>query len=494
MRRYADGMQQVRHEIHRPRHAGKRLGIALAAAALIGWAPGFARAQAPVSNLAPAAATPDSAAPADETAEAPPSRRPAPVPPAPLDSPPWPWTDFPFGGTPLLGGATPNSSGGDLMKALDRTPTGDFLKENHVEIWGWVDGGFNLSTSRGANGNAPAGYDFNPNTAQLNQAVLYIERVPDTVQQDHVDWGFRVVGLYGTDYREVTMEGLFSNQLTKNNALYGYTLPNFYAELYIPWIGQGSDIRVGRYTTLGDIEADLDYQSIFDSHSLYYTYDPFTQFGVVWSTRLTQNWMVQVGVNAGNDVAPWEKDARPTVTACAQWNSGSSRDTVYLCDNGSNDAKYGFNNVNLYQLMWYHKFTHRLWMATEEYYEYERDVPSAAIPSPTPALIPGANPALCRTGARCWAGAYAASFYVMYKVTAKDYVGIRNEAFDDARGQRTGFTTWYSEDTLGWVHWLSNSIEVRPEIRYDHSYGAAAYDNGRRRSQTVFASDILIKF
>jgi hypothetical protein len=42
------------------------------------------------------------------------------------------------------------------------------------------------------------------------------------------------------------MEGIFSNQLTKNNALYGYTRANFYFDLYIPWIGQGSNIRVLR--------------------------------------------------------------------------------------------------------------------------------------------------------------------------------------------------------------------------------------------------------
>ena len=174
------------------------------------------------------------------------------------------------------------------------------------------------------------------------------------------------------------MEGIFSNQLTKANALYGYTPANFYFDVYIPWIGQGSDIRVGRYTTLGDIEADLDYQNVFNSHSLYYTYDPFTQFGVVWSTRLTKNWMVQVGLNAGSDVAPWESDAKPTVTACVQWTSDSSWDTAYLCANGTNNANYGFNNVNLYQFMYYHKITDRLWVATEDYYEYENSVPTAS--------------------------------------------------------------------------------------------------------------------
>ncbi len=141
-------------------------------------------------------------------------------------------------------------------------------------------------------------------------------------------------------------------------------------------------------------------------------------------------------------------------------------------------------------------------MATEEYYEYQKETPTATIPGPSralpavpnPALIPGANPALCRTGTQYWAGAYAASLYVMYRLTAKDYVGMRSEAFDDVRGQRTGFATWYSENTVAWVHWLSNSIEIRPEIRYDHSYSAPAYDDGARRSQFTFASDLLVKF
>ena len=139
-------------------------------------------------------------------------------------------------------------------------------------------------------------------------------------------------------------------------------------------------------------------------------------------------------------------------------------------------------------------------MATEDYYEYQNNVPTVstilgANPALIPALIPGANPAICPPPqTTCTAGAYAASLYVMYKLTDKDYVGIRTEAYDDVLGQRTGFATWYTETTLGWVHWLTPSIEVRPEIRYDHSYEAAAYDNGTKKDQFVFATDVLIKF
>jgi hypothetical protein len=153
--------------------------------------------------------------------------------------------------------------------------------------------------------------------------------------------------------------------------------------------------------------------------------------------------------------------------------------------------------------MYYHKITDRLWVATEDYYEYEKNVPTvstlletnpALIPA-IPAQIPGANPAFCPPPqTSCTAGAYAVSLYVMYQLTDKDYIGVRTEGFDDVLGQRTGFATWYTETTFGWVHWLTPSIEVRPEIRYDHSYSMAAYDNGTKKDQFVFATDVLIKF
>jgi len=40
-----------------------------------------------------------------------------------------------------------------------------------------------------------------PNIVSLDQAVIYVERIPDTVQMDHIDWGFRISGLYGENYR-----------------------------------------------------------------------------------------------------------------------------------------------------------------------------------------------------------------------------------------------------------------------------------------------------
>ncbi len=81
-----------------------------------------------------------------------------------------------------------------------RVPNGDWWKKANIQLYGWVDLGMNVSTSHdGPYPNAPAAYAQLANTFDLNQATFYIERVPDTIQTDHFDWGFRFTSLYGTD-------------------------------------------------------------------------------------------------------------------------------------------------------------------------------------------------------------------------------------------------------------------------------------------------------
>jgi hypothetical protein len=112
-----------------------------------------------------------------------------------------PFTEWPYGGTTAIGVTRPGSVDSPLKVALGNTPVGAAINAAHVQVYGWGGPGANISTdSVKPAGNAPAGYDYTPNTIQLDQAVLYIERLPDTVQNDHFDWGF----LYSVDYRYTT--------------------------------------------------------------------------------------------------------------------------------------------------------------------------------------------------------------------------------------------------------------------------------------------------
>ena len=117
----------------------------------------------------------------------PPPRR---IPPTPFDSPPFPSGDWQIGGTPIIG--DPGSVGPwPLMEAIYAGPNGDARKRSRIQIYGWEDFSWNVSTStntsRGPNANFPLIYDLRPNRVEQNQFVLYIERVPDEFQTDHVD-------------------------------------------------------------------------------------------------------------------------------------------------------------------------------------------------------------------------------------------------------------------------------------------------------------------
>src|SRR6202790_782716 len=120
------------------------------------------------------------AAPADP--KAPPSRRDY-WPTTPQSTPPMPFAEWPYGGSTNLGVTRTSSVDSPLMNAMSNTPFGQWLNDAHIQVYGWVDPGGNLSTNTVRVGNAPAAYSYNPNTGQLDQAVLYIERLPDTVQK-----------------------------------------------------------------------------------------------------------------------------------------------------------------------------------------------------------------------------------------------------------------------------------------------------------------------
>ena len=410
--------------------------------------------------------------------------------PPPESSPPFPWEYWPYGGSPTIG--APDTTETPLMHALHGGPGGDAIKASRVKVYGWVNAGFNVSSSHDDFNNAPAAYYVIPNSFQLDQVTLYIDRKPDTVQTDHFDWGFRLTNLYGLDYRFTTSKGIFSNQLIRDNQKYGYDPVMAYVDLYWGQVAQGLNVRIGRYISLPDIEAQLAPDNLTYSHSLTYTFDAYTQTGIVATLKWNDHWLFQLGFSAGNDIAPWASGAKPTLTACASytWNSGG--DNLYACANSINDGNYGYNNLQAYYLTWYHKFSPSWFIATEAWYMYETNVPDVGNSA---ALEPNANGAFCDPGQdKCFAPEWAVVNYIEKQLSKSDYLTLRNGYFDDVRGQRTGTKSRYSEHLLGWGHWFGSTILLRPELRYEHSYDSPAYNGGTKKDQFIFAGDLIFKY
>jgi len=435
--------------------------------------------------------------------------------PAPLNSPPFPSSDWPIGGTPVIG--APDEQTYPLMQAINENKT-------RFKMYGWVSVGYNASTSnKGKYANAPTAYDVIPNSIQLDQAVLYLERLPDTVQHDHFDWGFRLANLYGLDYRYTTAKGIFSQQLLSgpSGQQYGYDPVMYYFDFYIPKVREGMNIRVGRYISLPDIEAQLAPNNYTYSHSLLYTFDCYTQNGIVDTLKYSDHWTFQAGVSGGCESAVWISNAKLTGTFCAQYSWSNGGDALYACANSINSGKYAYNNLDAYYLTWYHKFNETWHTDTESWYQWESETPnlcyqlnpcisygpnanvgefSGSITSPS--LITGANGAQCNPAqTHCFAPDFAIVNYIEHEFNHHhSSFTIRNEYMNDFAGQRTGTKTAYSEHLFGFNFWIGSTVTFRPELRFEHAYNKPAYDapfiNGAsgaptKKNQLTFAGDLI---
>jgi hypothetical protein len=479
--------------------------------------------------------------PADPNA--PPSRRPAPWPVPPETSPPMPFTEWPYGGATSIGSNRPASVDSPLMVALAPTGVGKFMAKENIQVYGWVDVGGNISSSNVKGGNAPGAYDYNPNTVQLDQTVLYVERTPDTVQTDHVDWGFRISGIYGVDYRYTTSYGLASYQYLKHNDNMGYDFPMVYGEIYVPKVADGLVIRIGRFISLPDIEAQLAPNNYMYSHSMTYTYDNYTNTGIQFTLAATKNIFLQFGVSDGSETALWNNGAtlpnlfvrsghadplypgstflkdpgnQPSYTGCLRIQSNSANDNLYLCADSINNGQYGYNNLQWFGATYYHRFDDHWHISVETYHIQEDNVPNVNNPQAAAIIAGGGTPfspqfmpynapdgAQCRNVAAltCNAPVQSALFYLNYSPRPMDNFSLRGEVFDDIVGQRTGYANTYYEAAVGWQHWISPQIELRPEVTWYHAANQAAFngnaDTGTpadRKTQVVAAGDIIVHF
>ncbi len=189
-------------------------------------------------------------------------------------NPPFPFTVWPMGGTPWIG--YPNATQYPSDDSPANRPAWRLVEEGQypdLRLGGSRDEYQHVRTTV----RMPMRPPLMPqvaNSFMLDQLTLYIERTPDTIQTDHFDWGFRLTNLYGFDYRFTTAEGYFSQQLLNNPKAngtignkYGYDPVMAYVDLYFPHVAEGMDVRIGRYISLPDIEAQLAPNN--------YTYTPF---------------------------------------------------------------------------------------------------------------------------------------------------------------------------------------------------------------------------
>jgi hypothetical protein len=419
-------------------------------------------------------------------------------PPSPWDSPPFPGSEYQ--GYPVIG-APYSTKEYPLMKALSGTWLGDAMKAARIQLYGWATGEGNWSSSR--HSNMPDAYWIDPNSPNLDQFVVRLERQVDSVQTNHVDWGFRSTVFYGIDYRYTTAGGWASDQLLKHNNLYGWDPTEQYVDVYFPGVAQGMMLRVGRWIATPDIETQFAPDNYMGSHSLLFTFDTYTQTGVMLSFQLNKYWMVQAGVHAGTDMAPWYKGAVPTGFLGVRWVAPGNNDSIYLVLNSINTAKFqrfkedgqpaGHDNFNYLVGTWTHRFTPQIMTATESYFMWQRNAVVGGTPSIGPVRSFGGGGGIGKdiSGTTL---TYGVLNYTMFGISKRDYLTVRNEFWRDEDGERSGFATKYTSHTIGWSHQLSDVLMIRPEVGYFHSYDAKAFDLGRKSYMWQGGIDLTVRF
>lgn len=418
--------------------------------------------------------------------------------PAPFASPPFPSAEYQ--GSPLIG-VPPNDTVYPLMKAIYCTPCGEAIKKSRVKAYGWVNGSGNLSNCKKSN--TPDSYWIVPNRFELDQFIFRLEREVDSVQTNHIDIGFRSTFLYGIDYRYMTSGGWSSYQLLKDNHLYGYDFTEQYIDIYTPKVAQGMIIRLGRWIACPDIETQFAPDNYMGSHSLLFTFDTYTQTGIMSTIMLNKNWTIQAAIHAGTDMAPWYKGAVPTGMLGVRWVSCDNKDSIYLVLNSINSAKFrrfkmygqslGHDNFNYLVGTWQHKFNDNIHTKTEGYFMWQRDAVVGGTPSAGPIKSFGGGGGI---GANISGTTltYGLVNFTMFKFTEKDFITVRNEVWRDEDGERSGFAGTYTSNAVGLTHNFNSLVQIRPEIGYYRNWDNPAFDLGKRKDMVMAGVDMTVRF
>lgn len=380
--------------------------------------------------------------------------------------------DGPGEDTPATTEAPTSSSTGLLMKSLEPTLLGAWLSEKKISISGWTEGSFTGSSA--SYNQLPMGFNYLANNFLLQQNWLRIEKSIDE-KSSSPSWGFRSdTILPGSDYRFTVARGLWDSQLTDNQgspATYGIDPVQFYGEVYLPQIGAGLDIKLGRFFAQFGVESIDTTQNQLASRSYTFIYDPFTNTGLLTTLKLNDTWSIQNGLALGSDVFI-DPAATPTYLGSIKWAPPKGDTTVLfstILGCGRYNTSQDFNNPQIFDLVVTHKLSEKWNYTLEALYGFQDNVPDIGF----------AN----------WFGIVN---YLTYQMSDKLSTTARLEFFDDIQGQRTGYRGLYTTATWGFHYKPNDVFVIRPEVRFDHNDVSRPFENAP--SLLTVALDVIVRW
>jgi hypothetical protein len=342
------------------------------------------------------------------------------------------------------------------MGSVQGSWLGALLNDNRVSVSGWADNTFTASTDR--RDQLPLGFNYLANQGLLQQNWLRVERAIDD-KATTPTWGFRSDNILpGADYRFTLARGLFDGQLTSNNGrpeIYGIDPVQFYGELYLPQVGRGLDLKLGRFFAQFGVESIDTTQNALSSHAYNFIYNPFTHTGLLATQKLSDAWSVQNGLVTGSDVFI-DPAANPTYIGSVRWAPPSGRSSVLfavILGKGRYDAGETFSNPQVFDLVVTHKFSDRLTYTLDALYSFQTGFPGVG-----------------------FVNNWGVVQYLTYQFAPALSGTSRLEFFDDPQGYKTGFRGLYTAATAGVTYKPTPWLWLRPEVRFDHNADSRPFE------------------
>jgi hypothetical protein len=351
---------------------------------------------------------------------------------------------------------------------LVRRPLRCVLDDARIRVTGWAD--VFATTTVGHDNAVRAGrvFDDDAQGIRLNQAYLGVERVP--ADGCCTDVGGKVALLWGTDARFVHARGLLDDQAPEE---YQFDLLELWGSVRFP-VAKGLTLKAGKFTTPMGFEVIEAPNNLLPSRTFLFGYAiPFTHVGGIAKLELNERLSVSGGLFLGWDVWDDNNDAL-TPYAGFTW-SPSDRDS--LTANlivGAERLQDDDDLRSVLDLTW-----------TREWDACWQTALNADIGLEEGAA--GGDDAM-------WWG--AAGYLTRHVTTCLSATG-RAEFFRDADGTRLGQAASLGALTVG-LDWTPRTpfpiFHVRPEIRWDHSFQGAFFDDGSAEDQLSFTLECIIGF
>lgn len=381
------------------------------------------------------------------------------------------------------------------------------LEDSPIKIYGWIQN--TITGNANGNGAGQTNFGVNPNykAGEWMGNQYYFVVTKPIVQDDTVNFGFRVDSLFGNDWAFNHMVGLLDNAFVPGR-FSGYDPAQFYGEVHLPMLFEkGVDVKFGRWYTIDGYEVVPAVDRPMISVPYMFNYgQPFTHWGLLTTSNISDRFKVFNGAINGWDRFQnenyhwgyiggfnWTSEDEKT-NLVSTFTYGPNQFPTFLAANtalfpagttpppfkaGQPNPGYADNWRGLFTTVLTHKWTDKFTQVIETDQGWEPNVPNLGVNG--------------RSKDATW---FSFGNWFFYDFNDKLQGIWRSEVFWDPQGARVVFGEGdrYYEMTLSMRYKPTSYLWIQPEVRYDWSQFSSPYDNGTKDSQFTYGIQAILLF